>query len=401
MKRITLLMVFAVLVIVFILQAIPTQAYPVTGWTQIYDGIWYATGTATSPRLMKAFACKIDLQNPNVSIRESPGNGADPYDTTLQGTDAFLTQSGSKVAVNSCHWDVNTPSPYADVLGLLMCNGNQVSTPGGLWPNQIDFTSANVASFYRGGDVPVGTYNGNQIGDYVLIDGVPITWAPALNPYTGIGLSQDGRYLILLCVDGRQAGWSEGCYYSELGQWLLDFGAYNGAHMDGGGSTCMVREDIGVVNRPCYGYVRAVAASLGVYSTNLPEIIVDNPAGSWSSNWTLGSSMSGKYGADYRSRSTAAVNDPFTWTPTITTAGNYEVYAWWPIISKACATTPYIINYNGGSQTVNVDQRYNGGKWNSLGIFNFAAGTSGNIKLSCNTTLKKTVVADAVRLIQR
>lgn len=285
-------MILLAFVIALALQAIPAQAYGRTGWTAIYDGIWYATGYDTSPRLMRAFACKIDLQNPNVDIRVSPGNGGSPYDCTLQGTDAFLSSSGSKVAMNTCHWDVNTPSPYADVLGLLMCDGNLVSGPGGTWPGQLDFTSAKVPQFYSGGDYPVGTYDGFEVGDIILTNGVPTTWCPAVNPYSGVGLTADNRYLILVVVDGRQSGWSDGCCYAELGQWLLDFGAYNARHVDGGGSSCMVRQDIGVVNSPCYGYVRAVAASIGVYSVGVNH----NPPYEFANElqgWYLGNGCTG------------------------------------------------------------------------------------------------------------
>jgi hypothetical protein len=225
-----------------------------------------------------------------------------------------------------------------------------------------------------------------------------------IQPRTFMGLSADRRYLIMICVDGRQPGWSEGCHHPEAAQWLLDFGAWDGVNMDGGGSTVMVREDVGVVNRPCYGYVRSVAAHLGVLSIPIPgsEIVVDNPEGTCSANWSTGTSAAGKYGTNYRFRSTASVSDPFTWIPNVIIAGNYEVFAWWPVgNSKSAATAPYIINYNGGSQIVNCDQRINGGKWNSLGIYNFAVGTGGNIQLSCWTTLKKTVTADAIRLLKR
>lgn len=266
MKRCRLLIVLAVFALAFILQVIPAQAFPVSSWYRSYEGIEYATGYTTSPRLMRAFALRVSFRNPDVNLFASPGNGGAPYDCTLQGTDAFVNQFGLKAATNVCHWDVNTPSPYADVLGLLISNGSLVSSPGGIWPNQLDFSDIGTALFYTGGDYPGGVWQGVEVGDNVLSNGVPTTWAPALNPYTGLGITQDGKFLIMVCVDGRQPGWSDGCYYSELGQWLKDFGAWNACHADGGGSTCMVVAGNGVVNRPCYGYVRPVAASLGASS---------------------------------------------------------------------------------------------------------------------------------------
>lgn len=270
MKRLIFLLILTVFVIALAMQAIPTQAYSVTAWSGMRNGIWVASGSATSPRLMRAFAYRIDLQNHSVVTKISSGNGGAPYDCNLEQTDGFLISYGCNVATNCCHWDVNTPSPYADVLGLLMPNGVVVSSPGGLWPGQMNFRADRSLYFLWSGSVPGDAVNGLEIGDQVLTNGVPTTFAPAINPYTGYGLSQDGRYLIAVCVDGRQPGYSEGCYYSELGQWLKDFGAWNGVHADGGGSTCIVRSDVGVWNSPCYGYVRAVAASIGFSSDAWP-----------------------------------------------------------------------------------------------------------------------------------
>lgn len=267
MKRIGFLTILTVFVIALAFQMIPAQAYPVSGYSKIYEGIEYATGMATSPRLMRAWAVRVNLMNPDVSMFASPGNGGAPYDTTLQGTDAFVSQYGPKVATNACHWDVNTPAPYADVLGLLISNGNLISSAGGIWPTQLNFTIDKYVYVAASNDPPVGVYTGIETGPLVLYNGVVQPYAPAINPYTGFGISQDGKRLIMVCVDGRQPGWSDGCTYAELGQWLLDFGAWNGVHADGGGSTCMVRQDIGVCNRPCYGYVRPVAVNLGVGST--------------------------------------------------------------------------------------------------------------------------------------
>jgi hyaluronate lyase len=64
------------------------------------------------------------------------------------------------------------------------------------------------------------------------------------------------------------------------------------------------------------------------------------------------------------------------------------------------SNAPYTIYYDGGSQTVPVDQSttgLGGGKWNLLGTYTFAAGTSGYIQLSNNAN--NYVVADAIKLV--
>ena len=59
-----------------------------------------------------------------------------------------------------------------------------------------------------------------------------------LHPRIGLGLSQDGRYLFLLTIDGRQPS-SVGATIQDVGRLLKQFGAYTRINMDGGGSTTM------------------------------------------------------------------------------------------------------------------------------------------------------------------
>src|SRR3712207_920061 len=67
-------------------------------WSRMYEGIQYATGSDTSPHLMKAYAVRVSLKNPDVSIVMSPGNGSAALDVMLQTTPNFADGSGSKVA---------------------------------------------------------------------------------------------------------------------------------------------------------------------------------------------------------------------------------------------------------------------------------------------------------------
>ena len=86
-----------------------------------------------------------------------------------------------------------------------------------------------------------------------------------------------------------------------------------------------------------------------------------------------------------------------TWTPDIPVAGDYRVYAWWTPHSNRATDAPYTINYNGGSDTVDVNQEINGNQWNYLGTYNFTAGTSGTVVLTNDAN--EYVIADAVRFV--
>lgn len=110
---------------------------------------------------------------------------------------------------------------------------------------------------------------------------------------------------------------------------------------------------------------------------------------------------------EYGSNSITSMNvgDSATWTPTLPTSGKYAVYAWWSdkkadgtLYSRDSAAA-YSINYSGGSQSVTVDQNVNGGQWNLLGTYNFAAGSSGFVSVLRAAANGTSTVADAVKFV--
>lgn len=88
-------------------------------------------------------------------------------------------------------------------------------------------------------------------------------------PRSAIGISKDKKQVILLAVDGRNH--SLGATHQEMAALLLRHGAYEGMHLDGGGSTTMVGRtlginDIQVFNTPSGGTQRRVSNGLGIFS---------------------------------------------------------------------------------------------------------------------------------------
>ncbi len=83
------------------------------------------------------------------------------------------------------------------------------------------------------------------------------------NPRTAVGLSQDKRTLYIAVVDGRSTA-SIGMTCNELGSLMLSVGAYTALSLDGGGSTSMYIDKLGVVNNPSDGSERVVANHLAV-----------------------------------------------------------------------------------------------------------------------------------------
>lgn len=91
------------------------------------------------------------------------------------------------------------------------------------------------------------------------------------NPRTLIGVNQNKDKIIIMVIDGR--GESVGATHKEAGELLLEYGAYDAIHLDGGGSTTLVvrpegETDLVVDNTVSEGSQRAVPNAIGIKTTN-------------------------------------------------------------------------------------------------------------------------------------
>ena len=256
---------------------IQTTAITSSGYVRIFKGIEYASGSDDQPRLQRAFALKIDLKNPAIKMLSTSSNGATIGETNLQTTPSFLDTQNLKAAVNTNFFTASGTT--ADNRGVLISNGTIVSNAeSGTFSTQLNFTTSMVASLVSSAMNPIGIHNAVGGAEIILQNGVNVGTNPDIQPRTVIGLSQDNRYLIMVVIDGRQPGWSEGVNHEEAAKWLTHFGAYNGAIFDGGGSSTLVRDNgsgsASILNRPSDGTPRAVSANLGVYSLPLYKHVI-------------------------------------------------------------------------------------------------------------------------------
>jgi hypothetical protein len=137
------------------------------------------------------------------------------------------------------------------------------------------------------------------------------------------------------------------------------------------------------------------------------DIIIDNvdpgfsATGSWWASGYPNPYGTDSLGADVSQGSTA------TWTPSITQAGQYSVYAWWTSGEGRINDAKYTINHAQGTSTVTVNQKQNGGMWNLLGSFNLVAGNSGFVRINDSSTdpnyvagqVSDSVCADAIKFV--
>lgn len=118
-----------------------------------------------------------------------------------------------------------------------------------------------------------------------------------------------------------------------------------------------------------------------------------------SGNWTASSNVSGYYGTGYWWADTSPISDGATFWFRLSAAGTKTIDAQWSAASDRSPSAPFVMFDAQGNRlaAVNVDQRTNGGKWNTLGSFAFTAGWN-KVVLSRWTGAGSIVVADAVRV---
>lgn len=91
------------------------------------------------------------------------------------------------------------------------------------------------------------------------------------NPVASVGISQDGKTMLLIAVDGRQPHLSVGLTQPQLAGYMRWLGAYQAMEFDSGGSVTMAlrlpgRSSPVVMNSPSDGYERPVANALLIFS---------------------------------------------------------------------------------------------------------------------------------------
>lgn len=120
------------------------------------------------------------------------------------------------------------------------------------------------------GGLPIILQDGEILNTETALDHLT-----ALNPRTAIGFNEDRTKLIMLVVDGRGA--SAGVVSKDLAAIMKNAGASTAMNFDGGGSSSLYVNILGVRNRPSDGSSRAVAngvfAVAPVPEDNMPATI--------------------------------------------------------------------------------------------------------------------------------
>lgn len=250
-------------------------------WKPIFVGVQMTEGSMESPRPVQMRAVRVDLHEPSIELLVTPSNGDEPKDVNARTTSQFLTEFKCQVAINGSffHPLATRPADPQDIIGLSVSRGDRYSPP-----NKFDalLISKDRRAWIDPAPIDASeAYNALSGDTTVLINGrysVPASDKRSItvvrHPRSAAGISRDGRYLILMTIDGRQQGYSEGATKAELAEWLKRLGAWDALNLDGGGSTTLVIEGPDgkpvVLNRPSGRVQRRVANHLGVFARPLP-----------------------------------------------------------------------------------------------------------------------------------
>ncbi len=152
------------------------------------------------------------------------------------------------------------------------------------------------------------------------------------------------------------------------------------------------------------GITATTIAMVATATAQQPNIIDDTDVGfSTTGTWTNGTYSTDFYGTGYaHANSVQNASSPptnvATWQVPITETGFYNVAQHHTAGPNRAVDAPYTVVTDYGENTVRVDQRINGGQFNSIGSFHFNAGQTAIVKLGNNTIASSVVIADAVRL---
>lgn len=248
------------LVVLVLVLAVAARAGAADTWTTPHPGIRRLLRTTSTPN--RVHALFVDLCAAGVSLRATSSG------ENRRTPSSFGSLVGAEAVINGDFFSYDTYAP----VGLAI--GDDVQWHG-------DSASEGYVAFGREraylsppAERTVPEWITEAVGGRPQLVRAGAISGPfpdpshcgARNPRTAVGLTSDGRTLILVVVDGRSTS-SAGMTCNELASLMVDLGAHDALNLDGGGSSAMWVRGVGVVNRPSDGSERVVANHLAVHAT--------------------------------------------------------------------------------------------------------------------------------------
>lgn len=222
-------------------------------WSEPNPGIRYLVRTTTLPSTIHALV--IDLAHPGVRIH------ATPYAERWSTVSEYATHNHLAAATNGGFW------------GFMQHAEGMTAGGGARWPDGEDDTETGFFAVTRAGSAWISPPEADddavalsRVGE--AVSGMPMLVrsghvdTPSLDafdssnlrhPRSSVGVTRDGKKVILIVADGRQSH-SHGMTLYELARMFVELGADRALNLDGGGSSAMfVAQEGGIVNSPSSG----------------------------------------------------------------------------------------------------------------------------------------------------
>ncbi|MBZ4419500.1 phosphodiester glycosidase family protein [Myxococcus sp. RHSTA-1-4] len=219
-----------------------------------FEGVEYTREVRRQPRPMVAHVVRVDLEAPGIDFLVTPAEPSEAGDLRADTVSGFAARHGVQVAINANFFypfNANSPLDYAPRVGEPVHVVGRAASRGVTYGGAQEGTATLYLSPERraGFEPPAGTMWHAISGlGYLVREGArapreasPVGDAPY--PRTAIGVDASGRYLLLVVVDGKQRGYSQGATLAEVADLMLKHGAHTALQLDGGGSSTLVRSE--------------------------------------------------------------------------------------------------------------------------------------------------------------
>lgn len=282
--RLSLQTFFLLAVLVFSASAQEEKLFDWSDTPDLFPGIKHVFINTDKPRPLKVNVIRVDLTRKDLgfmTVKRDPDWGKPmpdypsmPIRTRRVSVRTFMENAMEQgidmlVAVNATPWSPWRPPythTYANRMGLVISDGDKIEEANGrpvfLITKNGEFQIRKIAK-----DEDVSHIRLALAGFAMILKNGKTKGGKDLAPRTAYGLSENNHYMIIMTVDGRMKGISEGLNTKELGEWMRQYGAVIALNMDGGGSTTLVVSDGKGGIRRLTGsiFYRKVATSLGIY----------------------------------------------------------------------------------------------------------------------------------------
>jgi hypothetical protein len=239
-------------------------------WVNVAPGIDRLQRVLTSPTHQVIHAVKVDLGNSNYYARSNRINERGHTTTgfsQLIGPEAVVVING----------DWGTASAPWNVQGLAIGGGDRWNPDKAFWSFIACTLDDNHCEMDFSGPAASATLNPRwwaAVGSnsWVLVQhGVPTPgtgFDSARNPRSALGLSQDGKTLWMVVIEGRRSSatgvatpYADGMLFGEVVALMVDLGCYDAVMQDGGGSSALVVNGARVSRLPANQSVERTVAN--------------------------------------------------------------------------------------------------------------------------------------------